>query len=252
MHILGMTISFCSLILGGTLVLRARANGVFRAFPLFYSYIVYAFFATLAMYVIYWVSPQKYSHAFWIYYLINTLAEFAVLVEISDHIFKSFAVLRHLGRATTLLITACLGTLYILPTIIWSTHQSLALLGFALRASVTKAIILVVLFYLARHFGSELGRNVAGLMLGFSIYVATTVAIMSSAQAFGPALFARLVWFMEPLAYLICLLVWTISLWELATVPGPRAIALASSGDSEPVAVQLNRFSSELSKFLNK
>jgi hypothetical protein len=252
MHILGMTISFCSLLLGGTLVLRAKANGVFRVFPLFYSYVVYSFFATLAIYLVYWVSPHTYARAFWINYLINALAEFAVLIEISDHIFKPFALLRHLGRATTLLITACLGALYILPAIIWSTHQSLALLGFALRASVTKAIILIVLFYLARHFGSELGRNVAGLMLGFSIYVATTVAIMSSAQAFGPAVFARLFWFMEPLAYLMCLLVWIISLWELATVPSLRAISLASSGDSASVTVQLNRFSSELSKFLDK
>lgn len=252
MHILGITISFCSLILGGTLVLRARANGVFRAFPLFYSYIVYAFLATLAMYVIYWVSPQKYSHAFWINYLINTLAEFAVLVEISDHIFKPFALLRQLGRATTVLITAFLGILYILPTIISSSRLSLALLGFVLRASVTKAIILGVLFYLARHYGSELGRNVAGLMIGFSIYVATTVAIMASAQAFGSAIFARLFWFMEPLAYGLCLLVWTISLWELATVPDLKAVSLESRGDSESVAVQLNRFNNELSKFLNK
>jgi hypothetical protein len=221
-------------------------------FPLFYSYVTYSFAATLALYGIFWFAPGTYAHAFWINYLINALAEFAVLIEISDSIFKPFIVIRNLGRAITLLISVGLGVVYILPTILWSPRRSIALLDFALRASVTKAIILAVLFYVAQHYGSQLGKNVRGLMLGFSIYVAMNVAIMASAKAFGSMLFARLFWVMVPLAFALCLLVWTISLWEVAPLPSVRTNLTGAGGDSEAVAVELTRFDGELSKLLHR
>ena len=252
MHILGMGISFCALLLDGLLILRGVRGRLFKLFPLFYSYIIYAFCGTLAMYVIYWQYPLVYPSAFWIYYLVSILVEFTVLVEISDHIFLSFRAIRNLGRALTIVISVGLGLLYMLPAVLWSAARRPALLAFALRASVTKAIILAVLFYVARHYGSQLGKNVAGLMLGFSIYVAASFAIWASAQAFSSALFAQILWFMGPLSFALCLLVWTVSLWELAPTPSMSTFPSSTGGDSESVALELTRFNSKLAKILHK
>jgi hypothetical protein len=252
MHDLGMVIGYSGILLEGLLILRGAGTKVFNLFPLLYSYVIFCFSTALCMYVIYWQYPRVYTSAYWIYYLVSILVEFAVLVEISDQIFRPFPAIRNLGRALTILIAASLGILYILPTILWSAGRRHALLDFALRASVTKAIILVVLFYVARHYGSQLGRNVAGLMLGFSIYVAMNVAMMASAKAFGSVLFARILWFMAPLAFALCLLVWTISLWELAPMPSLHTISPATGRDSEAVALELTRFNSELSKLLHR
>ncbi len=221
-------------------------------FPLFYSYLIYCLGWSAGMYLIAWLDPKAYPSVYWICYLVSILVEFTVLVEISDHIFQPFPAIRNLGRALTVLISAGLGLLYILPAILGSTGRSHALLDFALRASVTKAIILAILFSVSRHYGSQLGRNVGGLMLGFSICVAMNVALMACAQAFGSALFARILWFMEPLAFVLCALVWTISLWNLAPMPSLNRASTASGRDSESVALELNRFNSELSRFLHK
>jgi hypothetical protein len=252
MRILGMVISFSGFPLLGLLILRGARSKVFSRFPLFYSYIIYTFCGTLGMYLTYWLCPQRYPSAYWIYFLVTILAEFMVLVEISDQIFRSFPAIRNLGRALTILISASLGVFYILPTIMWSTDRSRALLDFALRASVTKAIILAILFYVARHYGSQLGRNVGGLMLGFSIYVAMNVAIMAGAEAFGSGLFAQVFWFMLPLSSILCLMVWTLSLWEYAPMPASGGLSPATKRDSEAVALELTRFNSELTKFLQK
>jgi hypothetical protein len=252
MHNLGMAIGYCSFLLGGLLILRGAATGVLRPFPLFYSYIIYSFGSTLVLYLVYWLDPQAYPTAFWVYYLLSILVEFTVLVEISDQIFRPYPAIRNLGRALTILISAGFGLVYILPTILRSAVRSRLLLDFALRASVTKAIILVVLFYVARQYGSQLGRNVGGLMLGFFIYVAINVADMASAKAFGPVLFAPVLWVMDPLAFALCILVWTISLWEPAPMPSMRSISTATGRDSEAVALELTRFNSELSKILHK
>ena len=252
MHILGMVISFCAVFLEGLLILRGAGAKLFRLFPLIYSYIIYAFCGTLMMYVIYWQYQRIYPSAYWIYYLVSILVEFTVLVEISDQIFQPFPAIRHLGRALTIVISAALGLIYMLPVVLWSPGRRPALLSFALRASVTKAIILGVLFYVARHYGSPLGRNIGGLMLGFSIYVAINIAILATAKAFSPVVFGSILWFMEPLAFALCLLVWTVSLWELAPMPSLRTISTATGRDSEAVALELTRFNSELSKLLHK
>ncbi len=252
MHLLGLVVSFCGVFLEALLILRGARGGLFRLFPLYYSYIIYAFCGCVGMYAIYWLYPHIYPSAYWIYYLVSILVEFTVLVEISDQIFQSFPAIRNLGRALTVLISAGLGLLYILPTIMGTTDRKRALLDFALRASVTKAIVLAVLFYVARHYGSQLGKNVGGLMLGFSVYVATNVAIWASAEAFGSALFAHLLWFLEPLAFALCLLVWTVSLWEVSPIPSQRTISTASGRNFEAVALELNRFNGELSKFMHK
>jgi hypothetical protein len=136
--------------------------------------------------------------------------------------------------------------------VLWSPGRRPALFGFALRASVTKAIILAVLFYVARHYGSQLGRNVGGLMLGFSIYVALHLASMAGAKAFSSVLFASIFWLMLPLAFALCALVWTISLWELAPMPSMNTISTAPGRDSDAVALELTRFNSELSKLLHR
>jgi len=252
MHIVGIAIGFCVFVLEGLLILRGMGSRVFRLFPLFYSYVIYCFCWVVGMYLISWLDPQAYPSTYWICYLVSILVEFTVLVEISDHIFQPFPAIRKLGRALTVLIAAGLGLFYILPTILGSAGRSRLLLEFALRASVTKAIILAVLFYMARHYDCQMGKNVRGLMLGFSIYVGMNVALMASAQAFGSALFARILWFMEPLAFTLCLLVWTVSLWRLAPMPSMRAFSTVTERDCEAVTLELNRFNSELTKFLHK
>ena len=252
MNILARAIGICGFLFASVLMLRGVGSRLFRLFPLFYSYIIYILCGFLGMYLIGWLAPMMYPSAYWIYYLISILVEFAVLAEISDQIFHPFPAIRSLGRALTVVISAGLGLLYVLPAILRPPDSSPVLLSIALRTFVTKAIILVVLFYVARHYGSPLGRNVGGLMLGFSIYVSINIVIMAGAQAFGEALFAPVLWVMSPLASALCLSVWTISLWDLAPVPNLRAIAKAAGRDSEAVALELTRFNNELSKFLQK
>ncbi len=252
MRILGMVISLFAFSLEGLMILRGARTRLFRLFPLFYSYIIYIFAGSLGMYLIYWLDPRGYPPAYWIYYLLSILAEFTVLVEISDQIFRPFPAIRNLGRALTIASSIVLGLIYILPAILSSAGRRPALFDFALRASVTKAIILVVLFQVARHYGAELGRNVSGLMIGFSIYLAMTIALLAVGRAFDPALGGNILWVMSPLASALCLVVWTVSLWERSPIPSMRVLSTATGRDSEAVALELNRFNDELTKYLHK
>ena len=71
--------------------------------------------AVLGMYLIYWLDPQVYPSAYWIYYLVSILVEFTVLVEISDQIFRPFPAIRNLGRAVDSCDLRCSRTRLYLP-----------------------------------------------------------------------------------------------------------------------------------------
>lgn len=251
MHTAGTIIGVGGAFLCGLLTLRGTRAGLFRRFPLFYSYLIYSCMASVILYVLYWRTPSHYASVYWINYLVSILAEFMVLVEISDQIFCDYPAIRGLGRGLTILISGVLGLFYVLPPIMSSSRRSLALLGFSLRAYETKAIILLILFYLARHYGSPLGRNVGGLMIGFSVYVALNVALMSGAKFFGPAVYGSTLWVMEPVASLLCMAIWTASLWNSAPIPISE-VPPETQADSEVLALRLTRFNTELSKILHK
>jgi hypothetical protein len=203
------------------------------------------------MYWIYWFRHGSYPYAFWFYFLLSIVVEFAVLVEISDHLFESFPAIRQLGRALTITISFGLGLVYILPTILYSHARHTALLGFALRASLTKAAIIGALLLAAHHYRLRLGKNVAGLMLGFSIYLGVNIVNFSAEQIFSH-LYAKILWVMSPIAYALCLAVWLIALWDFVPVKSAVTMSPVSGRDSEALGFELARFNNELSKLLDK
>ncbi len=252
MRVLGLAISLCVLLLDGLLLLRGVRSRCVKLFPLFYAYILYDFSSTGTAYLVYWVQPSWHASVYWFCYLLSIVVEFAILVEISDHIFQPFPVIRSLGRALTIIITGVLGLSYVLPAIFQSQGSQKALLDFALRTSLTKAVILAVLFLAARHFDLPLGGNVAGLMLGFSIYLGVNVANFAAAHSTAQTPYARVLWVVSPVAYILCLLVWTRALWQVAPLPITSSMPSSVGGDSKTVAVELARFNGVLSRFLRK
>jgi hypothetical protein len=252
MQNLGMAISYCALLLAGIVLFRGFVTRSINQFPLFYSYIVYAFCGSVVMYLVYWLDRPAYPSVYWIYFLISILVEFSVLVEISDHIFKNLPALRLLGRAVTVVISLGLALIYILPVILWSSGRRPALLGFALRASITKITVLAALFIVARYYASALGKPVAGLMLGFSIYLGVNVANLAASMTYAPGQYKQFLWVMTPAAYTLCLFVWTISLWNLAPEPSGDMISPFGGRSSKDTALELARLNNELSKLLEK
>ena len=252
MQNLGIAIGLFGILLAGLLLVRGIGNKCLRQFPLFYSYIVYVFCGSILMYGVYWLKPAAYPSIYWLFFLISILVEFSVVAEISDHIFKNLPALRYLGRAITLIISASLALVYILPVIIRSPDSPAAFLGFALRASVTKVFILAVLFLVAQHYRLDPGRSVVGLMFGFSIYLGVNVANFAASVAYGIALYSKMLWIMSPIAFTLCLLVWTYALWEFSPQPNRGIVSLVPTRDSEAMTLKLTRFNDELSKLTEK
>lgn len=236
-----------------TLILRGKRGGLFLHFPLFYSYIAYTFSGSLITFLIYRLRPGSYPTSYWFYFLINLLAEFAVLVEISDHVFKPYPAIRQFGRFLTICISTLFFILYIFPSFLQFRPSSLALLDFSLRTLLTKAVIIVALGAAARYYRLPLGKNVGGLMMGFALYLGVYIASLAAAQIFGKVLYANILQFMGPLGSILCLLGWTATMWQFEAIPRTSG-KLGEPGHvtSEELSYQLTRFNTTLTRMLRK
>jgi hypothetical protein len=247
------TLAITGFVLETALIVRAARGRFLSHFRFFYSYIAFVLAGTAASLALYRFLPIHHKSFFWFYFLITLVAEFAVLVEMSDHIFDPYPAIRQLGR----FITLCTGTafffLYILPSLLQSRPSGITILDLVKRSSLTKAVIIIVLLAAARYYRLPLGRNISGMMLGFSGYLAINVANFALAEKYGAELYGRTFSVVGPLSFALGLLVWTIALWryEPAIAVGWKPLE-DYAGTSEPLRYQLGRFNTTLSRLLGK
>lgn len=238
-----------SLILEASLLLRARQGGFLSHFPFFYSYVSYVFVWSILGLTFYYFLPLLYSNVYWFSYLMVLLAEFAVLLEISDHIFQPYPGIRRLGQLVTMVACVTLLLTYILPALWRHQSSSFAFLELEKRTSLTKAVLIIILLVVARLYRIPLGRNISGMMLGFAAYLALITADTALAEALGRAAYGTIYNMVAPLSFVLALSIWTAALWRYEPVaPGQPDYFRSGDDSSEALGDQLGRYSSELSR----
>ena len=248
-----LAIALLGYILGGVLLFRAARGEFLSRFVLFYSYVVYVLCGSAMANVVSWLRPEYYASAFWYYFLVALLAEFAVVVEISDHLFEPYPAIQRLGRLLAVFICSTLFLFYVFPSFTHAHSSSLALFDFIKRTTITKALIILAVLAAARYYRLSLGKNISGMMAGFSIYLGVTIANVSLAEVYGRAVYGRTFGVVGPLSTTLCLLVWTASLWRYEPIMLiHRRVHDGNEENPEPLDRQLGRFNTALTRLLRR
>lgn len=242
-----------SLLLGATILVRGGQGRFLSKFSAFYSYIVYFLATGLVLHVIYLIAPQYFVTLFWLRFFTLVLAEFVLVVEIGDHLFKRYPALGALGRVVTFGIAGVFFALYILPALVEARPTDMAVLDLVKRSALTKGIILVALFAAARYYSIPVGRNVAGIALGLATYLAIHTANFALAEHIGREAYAPIFATVGPLSQVVCLVTWTVALWRYAPGKQPE-LSVASDEEviSGTLTDQLGRYNAALVRLLRK
>jgi phage shock protein PspC (stress-responsive transcriptional regulator) len=251
--------SLYSLVIGITgsalevvLIWRAWKCALFSRFPLFYSYIAYVLLGSTTSLLIYRLRASYYPTFFWEFFLISLLVEFGVLIEISDHMFDLYPAIRRLGR----FLAGCVCGVFSFYIVLAFTHplsRRAATLDLFKRVSITKAAIIIVLLAMARYYRLPVGKNVAGLMLGFSAYLGINIVNFALEERFAPGVYDSVFAVVGPLSSIVCLLIWTAKLWRYEPVLTEAGqLAGASHEVSEPVIYKIDRLNQTLMKVLRR
>ncbi len=232
---------------------RAARGGFFSRLPLFYSYVGCVLCGAIVCTLTFWLLPGLYSTVYWFNMTVLSLAEFAVLMELSGRILFPYPAIQRMGWLLVGGICLVMIVLFVAPAILASRPSDVKFLELMKFTSLAKGLAIAAVLVFARKFRLRLDRPYAGAMLGFAIYFAMSFAFYAAAGEFGRSLFAQILWRLKPLSYALALLIWTVSLWRFEVPSRPRHRDAGVAGHpSLPLREQLRRFNDSLARVLRR
>ncbi len=236
---------------GGLLLIRGVRAKLLSRFPFFYSYLIFAIGGSAVAYLTSLIVPALFVRLVWWRYLAGVLAEFAVIVEVSDHLFEPYPAIRGLGRLLVASVTVFLFLVYVVPSLSSYPSSRAFVLGFVKKASVLKAVALLTVLAVARRYDLRLARNVSGIALGFCVYLGIGLANFAVAETDLARVYEPTFSLIAPLSFTLALVIWTVALWSYQPA-SPTVEQLTDAGGQRGGALsyELDRMNSALTRLL--
>jgi hypothetical protein len=201
------------------LIWRLLAGGIWRRYPYFSVFVVFAVAQTAAMYAVYALAPTHYAPAYFYWGMGNLWARFLVVWEVFRQTFPSGSSLRRMVSGSFLAAALLAGT--VLAAMSWGilsygqAHSMYRALdrgfGFA------QAVLILIIFVVARYYHVQLSRNIWGIAVAFGMYSSLSTvnnAFRDLRNAYFP--YYQL---LSPLSLVVMMGMWTWSVWRLSPAP---------------------------------
>lgn len=197
------------------LLFRGVLVGLTKKYHLFYTYIACVFVKGVVDQLSYLFVPNLYKPLYWYTELATIVASYAVVLEIFRQSFRHNPGIAHKSQKLLLSIFA-LTLSYATTGILYGRSSSaygvIVDLGRDLRY-IEGALLLVMLWLFVR-YRISFGRNLLGLVAGYSFWVGVNIvnlAVWFLPGNAGSLLLRR----MLPLTYIATLTIWCNALWSL-------------------------------------
>ena len=204
-------------------LLLARAIGTkfYTKYTSFYFYVSCVLLVDLFRLAVFTALPNSYPLFYWRTQFLAATVGYAVILEMYTQALKKCRGVVRVANGLLLCILAAVMLKVIAGAVSgsgWSPGETMAALERDMRA--LQAALLLVIIALLAYYKIPTGKNLMGIVVGYSCYVATSVVCLGfgSLPGFGPRPAWRSV---QPIAYLATLLIWCSTLWSYHPNPEP-------------------------------
>ena len=205
--------------LEGLLIFRIWRVGHFRAYPLFFSYIIFVALQDILRYLVGHRFPPYYPGVYWATEFLGVCAGCAVVLEIYRIGLQQFPGAARVALAF-LLATFCLTVGKVLLTAVQGTSgwsgRLIVQLERDMRLVQTIAILSLLFVFLC--YLIPVGRNLLGVILGYGFFIGINVVNLSYLEHFGKGL-QSVASGIQSSAYFLALCAWTALLWSYSPQP---------------------------------
>jgi len=206
-------------VLEATLLFRSWKTGLLRKYPFFHSYIAWVLLTEGLRFWCYRRAPELYQTLYWDTQFVTVAASYAVCVEVFKNGLRHTPGLARFAQRL-LMVVFVLALSYAASDFLHGWHGSAARAAATLGSylSYVEASVLLVMLWLFGRYRISFGRNLLGLLIGYSLWVGIDVIILvllflpGNGASLGLRKFA-------PAAYLVVLTIWCVGLW--ASRPDP-------------------------------
>ena len=213
-----------AIVLEAVVLCRGIIASLTRRHPFFYIYLACILATELVRFYCYEFAPKYYQGFFWNTELLTIAASYIVILEIFRSSFK-----HHPGMGT--LVQRVLLTVFVLVISYAATDllhgglrslpRAIAELGRDLRYA-EGAVLLLLLWFFGRH-RIALGRNLLGLVAGYSFWIGFNVMNLALFFVRGNE-FSTGLRKLLPVTYVVTLSIWCVTLWSAHPEPERPAL----------------------------
>lgn len=200
-------------------LVRALTKHLLKPYRVFYSYLAFVLLRDVWLFAIYFHWPKSYPFAYWSSEILSVFLGCGLVWEV-----YRIALVRYPGTARVarnlllFLFIVAAARIFVKawnsPN--WIPQRTTLELEIDLRL-VQLALLLGLLFLFA-YYAIPLGRNLNGIIYGYSLFLVTSVSAFFLRHWFGAG-FQQFWQYSQPISYSVVLLVWGRALWSYAPVP---------------------------------
>jgi len=207
-------------ILEMVILLRGFQGKLLPRFPIFYLYVFSVLFDIILIYPVYkWGTHQQYAIVYWTCQFLAILIGSLVVFEIYRVALRYYPGTSRMARNALLFVFA----LAIAKIFVYRSNGTLSWLRNApaeleRNLRVVQAFGILVIVGVLLIYAIPCGRNLKGILLGYGLFVGSSVFQLSLLSHFGDSF--RATWtFLQPFSYLCFLVIWLYALWSPAPEP---------------------------------
>ncbi|MGH9705771.1 MAG: hypothetical protein ACRD5R_03340 [Candidatus Acidiferrales bacterium] len=195
--------------------------------------------------------PSLYGLWYWSTQFLTLIVSCGIIIEISNHALEAYPGAERCSRYLVIALFAIIFGYVALQGLLsthWSPAASNAELERDLR--VVQALLLVSILFVVSYFRIALGKNLKGIILGYGLFLGTSVIILAI-QSYAGKSFQSIWDVSQPISYLASLTFWTVALWSYQPNPEPdvpsaleadyRELALKTKGMLHLVRANLGK-----------
>lgn len=211
-----------ALVLESVLLLRAFLGNFLKQYRFFYLYLGCVFLRDLLLLPVYQLRPKFYPYAYWYSQFFHLAVGCGVVWEA-----YKLALSKYRGAARMARNVLAFIFIFSISRILvnawnnpdWIPGRSFLEPERDLR--IVQLTLLIGLVALFAYYAIPLGRNLKGIIYGFSVFIGTSVIQLALRVYLGYS-FEHLWVYLQPIAYIFVLMIWCAALWSYATVPEPE------------------------------
>ncbi len=209
-------ISWIGISLIGTLLYRAIRGRFLSEYPFFYFYLAFVLSQSVVRFAASRVSADLYANVYWSTEFLSAIVGCLVIWEIYSRTLSPYP---GVSRFTKAMIVSAIAAVLVKLLLTHADNpmaifvQSTTEFDRSLRS--IQAIFLAFLLALLYHYSIPLGKNMLGIISGYTLFVAVSVISLAVRFLLGPELQ------LQPISYLMTLLLWCITLWYYQPNPQP-------------------------------
>jgi len=234
--VLSLAIWWVGICLESIILLRGISGKTISKYPFFFAYIACSLAGNVVLYAVSIFDPSAYTAFYWPVQSITLLLGCGILLEIFKHVLSDYPGAEKFAVTSGLITVGaviCFAVIY--PLVARSATAGTAVeLERDLRT--VQAIFLVVILAITFYYGIRLGWDMKGMILGYGLYVQTSLLTLAVRAYAGPTFVSQAWKVLQPLSYDVSVLIWALALWSHYEKP-VSSISVRIDTDYETLAL---------------